>query len=65
VVLDGIKYNYFNSDFKMWWADNMIALNIPKDIILKAVAAKTKLGQHFFNLVWELSDRNLYSFDCL
>jgi hypothetical protein len=39
-----------------------IAVYVPKETILKVMAAKIKLGQHFFfDLVQELSDRTSYN----
>jgi hypothetical protein len=36
--------------------NNEIAVYVPKKTILKVMAAKRKLSQHFFYLVWKLSD---------
>jgi hypothetical protein len=39
-----------------------ITVYLPKETILKEMAAKIKLRQHFFfDLVWELSDSTLYT----
>jgi hypothetical protein len=56
VVLDSIKENDFHVLLKR--AKNYgIAVHVPKETILKEMAAKIRLNQHFFfDLVQELSD---------
>jgi hypothetical protein len=42
---------------------NGIAVYVPKETILKQMAAKIKLGQHFFfDLVQKLSNSTLYAY---
>jgi hypothetical protein len=40
-VLDSIKENYFHGDFETWKNDG-IAVYVPKETILKEMAAKMK-----------------------
>jgi hypothetical protein len=55
-VLDSIKENDFHGAFEAW-ENNGITVYVPKGTILKEMATKIKLSQHFFcDLVQELSE---------
>jgi hypothetical protein len=63
-VLDSIKENDFHGDLKHRKNDG-IAVYISKETILKEMAAKIKLSQHFFfQLVQELSDKTSWDKRC-
>jgi hypothetical protein len=63
VVVNSIKENDFHGAFEAW-KKNGIAVYVPKQTILKEMAAKlSKLSQHFFfDLVQEFSDNTSYSY---
>jgi hypothetical protein len=55
VVLNNIKENYIHGAFEAWKKKD--GIYVPKETILKEMAAKIELSQHFFfDLVWELSN---------
>jgi hypothetical protein len=59
-IRSSIKENDFHGAFEAWKNDG-IAVYVPKETILKEIAAKIKLNQHFFfDLVRELSNRTSY-----
>jgi hypothetical protein len=60
IVLDRIKENDFHGAIEVW-KNNGIAVYIPKETILKEMAAKIKLSQClFFDLVRELTNSTSY-----
>jgi hypothetical protein len=61
ILDDSIKENDFYGAFYSVEKNNRITVYIPKETILKEMAVKIKLNQHFFFvLVRELSNRTLY-----
>jgi hypothetical protein len=61
-VLNSIKENDFHSAFEAWEKRWDRCIRSQGETILKEMADKIKLSQHFFfDLVWELSDNTSYS----